>query len=854
MYNKTLGEASENKRFFMNVLSAYERFCDFLLDDKSFVDYTYLWDIVCRPNPHLFTKGLNLIILNIPDSDSTTNIEFVCPTNHYSSEVYDSRRMSLILLSRGDMFEPVYEYKDIETKIVVAKTFSEYDRYLSPGMHSVLTQYIKPLIKEHCSPSANMKIYEYKMPPLLEDLIKVLHARKYKIESQILNLRGKVVGILATDTKRVTGVIPCYPSAISQNLKKEYQYITDDIWTTYERTVGFLNRWNKVKKMVKLVSKGACSAKDPFCKVIDGGVIVGFLTNTNQFIQINDPMPDIVRDNIPSIENNNYLVADNAIATAKNNKMDKRRTEYVRNIKLENNFYGAFRGAIRILLNDYANLSKQKEIVSEIYNPHLLYVDKLKSVIKLLKKLTNDRVQFVDSIDIGENEIASSCLSVNEDKCNAHPSCFYSRDKCGLSLPRMSLVSPEIDNSVLYYSKMADEMVRYNRIKTFLFQHKNYLLFETLSYNLNESEMIILQSLITQAYFANLIPAKHNIRLMNAYDTANPAEAFKKKRPMTMHEIMHAPVDVVIVPDKLPIKYVSLKECLHTGSLEITYPSSAYATFQFASDIIRLTINVSLGMNEIRDKLAELYDEYSKKYKIQIANILIQQGKKTFGSYIKAGTLEIKHMVFTEGYYLTNMDIWLLLDHYKIQSLLISHKHLLETNYNSKEFCLYAEDAETSENPSFLMIVNSAIKIETPPSYKYVEYDGNLMLSFDDLNDCVPDMLDAVFNKIEIEEYIASFKPIMTTKYVKKQPGFRQARQQEQEEQEQEDQEQEDQEQEQEEPVAINITDKLIVPDLAQTPVDNDNVKIKTKRRGVKKAETRHKPHTKKVAKSSDKS
>jgi hypothetical protein len=97
----------------------------------------------------------------------------------------------------------------------------------------------------------------------------------------------------------------------------------------------------------------------------------------------------------------------------------------------------------------------------------------------------------------------------------------------------------------------------------------------------------------------------------------------------------------------------------------------------------------------------------------------------------------------------------------------------------------------------------------------------------------------------------------MTTKYVKKQPGFRQARQQEQEEREQEDQEEDQDDQDQEEtpePVAINITDKLVVPDLAQTPVDNDNVKTKTKRRGVKKAETRHKPHTKKVAKSSNES
>jgi hypothetical protein len=842
LYIKTQGEANENQRFFMNALDAYERFCDFLLDDASYIDHTYLWDIICRPNPELFVKGLNLIILNIPDADSTTNIEFVCPTNHYSKEVYDSRRMSLILLSRDDIFEPVYEYKDIETKIVVTKTFSEYDRYLSPGMHSVLTQYIKPLIKEHCAPSANMKIYEYQTPPLLDDLVKMLNSRKYRIESQILNLRGKVIGILARDTKQVTCLIPCYPSAISQNLKKEYQYITDDIWTTYERTIGFLNRWYRVKKMIKLVEPEKCSPKDSFCKVIEDGVIVGFLTNTNQFIQISDPMPNVIRDNIPVIENNNYLIADNQVTTAKKDKIDKRRADYVRNIKLENNFYGAFRGAIRILLNDYTNIAKQKEIIDEIYNPHLLYGDKLKSVTRLLKKLTSDRVQFVDSIEVDGSEIASSCLSVDEEKCNANPSCFYSRGVCGLNLPRINLITPDIDNSVLYYSKLADEMVRYNRIKTFLFQHKNYLLFDTLHYNLRDNEMIILQSLLTQAYFANLVPSKHNIRLMNAYDTANPAEAFKKRPPMAMKDILRITNEVEIVPDRIPIKYVGLKECLLTGSLEITYPPTPYATFQFARDIIRLTINESLSMNEIRDKLAELYYTYADKYKIQIANILIQQGKKTFGSFIKAGTLEIKNMVYTEGYYLTNLDIWLLLDHYKIHSLLISHKHLLETNYNEKQFCFYA-DVEDEEPGPFLMIVNSAIKIETPPSYKYIETGGEMQLNIEDLRGCISEMYSAVSQLIGIEQYVRSFKPILTTKYVKKRPGYMDAPHQEEPETEVE---------EMGEPVKINITDKLQIPDLGQTPNEPAR-KARTRKNGIaKQAEHRHKPHTKKHSPKSD--
>jgi hypothetical protein len=842
LYNNSM-ETTETKRVFMNILDAYEEFCIFLQDEKAYVDYTYLWDIICRPNPNLFASGLNLIILNIPDADATTNVEFICPTNHYSKEVYESRRRTLILLSRDEMFEPVYEYKDIETKIIVTKTFSEYDRYLSPGMHFVLTQIIKPLVREHCKPS-KLKIYNYEAPPLLDELVKTINIRKYKIQNQVMNLRGKIVGILAEDVKRVIGFIPCHPTAVNPNLKKHnqlhYAYITDDnIWTTYERTLGFLNRWNKVKKTARMVATGKCTPKDAFCKVIEDDVIVGFLTNTNQFIQISDPLPNVVQDNIPEINNNNYLVADNAIANATKNKTHKDRTEYSKKIKLENNFYGSFRGAVRILLNDYANLNNQKEIVREIYNPHTLYSDKLTKVIQLLKELTMGRIQFVDRVDIDENEISASCLSVkDEDKCNENPACFYSESGCGLNLPQQNLLSGT-NNEILYYSKLADEMVRYNRIKTFIFQRKNYLLFETLGYNLRDDEIIILQSLITQKYFENLIPSKQNARLENAYDTANPLEPYKRPTLITMEDIINPNID--IIPRQEPIKYVEMKQCLPHGSVEITYPATINATFQFAIDIINRITSETLTPNQIRDKLSELYGKYSNKYKIQIANILIQQGKKTFGSYIRAGTLEIKHMIYTEGYYLTNLDLWLLLDHYKIQSVLISHKLLLETEYEFKEFCLVAN--EEDEDLKFVFIINSAIKIETPPAFKYVEFKGDVLLSMDGIQEgCSGGIFVSISdNKIEIEDYIKSFKPILTTKYVKKQRGLRQRQSSSSNSSNSNKEEMREEEDEEEN----KGNKKMETPDLAKTQVSDSSNVVVSRRKYTKKAVHRHKKHTK---------
>ena len=113
LYKKILNSKNEkeNMDFLKKVIASYENFKRYLLDNKITIDYTYLWDIISMPNEHLFDKGINLIILEIPDDDASNNVELVCPTNHYSMHMYDARKRSLLLIKRGLYFEPVYGYK-----------------------------------------------------------------------------------------------------------------------------------------------------------------------------------------------------------------------------------------------------------------------------------------------------------------------------------------------------------------------------------------------------------------------------------------------------------------------------------------------------------------------------------------------------------------------------------------------------------------------------------------------------------------------------------------------------------------------------------------------------------------------
>jgi hypothetical protein len=510
--------------FIKKVAQSFEHFKNFLLDDQIKIDHTYLWDIVCMPNPNLFTKGTNLIILEITENDPTNNVELLCPTNHYSSHIYDNRKQSILLIKREDYFEPVYSRRDGK-KIKIIKTFLETDTDLPDSLRNVFEKIIGPTLGNKCKPMASIREYRLKQPPLLDTLIEELNKKEYVITKQVLNYQGKVIGVFAKK-KKLEGFIPCYPSALTTlkndkkcntpNCEYDFVYMDDDIWKPYEETLEFLKTYYECTNC--------------FYKVVEDSHVIGFLTNTDQFVTINKPVPisnvsDV--DDINTIEHNNLLVADTNILT--NSSQDNERVEYIKRIQLEANFYNVFRNTVRILLNQNTNNQKREELKKICDQRNILYTKQLKSVIKLLKNLIDGNIVFASgnklpykSNNIDDKDIYS-CILRTKDKCEQPGSiCRVTKKGCTLVLPKNNLLN-QTDNEKFYYNRMADELIRYNKIKTFIFKPQGYLSFGQVKYNLRDDEIILLQDNITQEYFKNLIPSEINeYAKYNTFDTANP--------------------------------------------------------------------------------------------------------------------------------------------------------------------------------------------------------------------------------------------------------------------------------------------------------------------------------------------
>ena len=513
---QNLEKGKRDVKYMKQLVAAYENFIQFLMNDEIEIDYTYLWDIVCTANDKLFPKGLNLVILNQMDNDITDNIELICPSNHYANKFYKVGGNTLFILKYGQYYEPIYAYRDEEKSIKITKTFNEYSNQLIPNIREVLHT-VKTIYEKNCSPLASMpRVYEFKTNIMLEQIISELGGINILIKRQVVNYQNKVIGVIV-DAPGMQGdlFVPCFPSSLITTVP--YIYMDDNSleWNTYSNTVNALKQLstNSSGKILSL----------PVIKVIDDGLIVGIITETNQFVQIMPPEENIYEDELIVQSNSNYLVADSQIAF--NQEKDVEREKVIKNIKLESNFYNVFRNSIKVLLSDAKNMKIRENLQNIIDNVNLLYTDKLENVIEILKQLTNNVIFFTEYKDeiLDEIDTITGCVNNEEGTCADKKFCLVSREgKCQLLIPKKSLITGSM-NETVYFGRVADELIRYNRIQHFMFNPNDFLTFTNIGYNLLPTEIILLQSLLTQEYFDNMIPVIKNPYVsFNTYDTAQP--------------------------------------------------------------------------------------------------------------------------------------------------------------------------------------------------------------------------------------------------------------------------------------------------------------------------------------------
>lgn len=708
--------------FFEEAVRSYKNFISFILSNDSFIDHTYLWDLITDNNSFFIKGGVNLIILEQTDDDLTSNIKMVCPTNMLN--MYDPRKSFFILLKKGDYYEPLYLYKETDGVIVITKTF-----FKQTAIKNIKTMLniIQKVASTKCNPLPSIPIYKFKRPIDLHSMTKLL--KGFTILFQVSNFQGKIIGVLAKDNDlpEIKIFLPCYPSSRLPNpiptifIDNE----KEEIWTDYEMTIEYLKKFHE-KTGIPCIPK---------VKVIEDGLIVGVLTETNQFVKIDPPNQSIRNDDLETLERDNYILPD---LITSSNEEDEERLEVIRNIELESQFFNLFRTKLRGFLNETQN-EKSKQIIVDLIEgkTKMDYPKKLKFVKRELEKLASNKITFslIDT-DVLADYYNISCSSCEKETPYCIKNIASSKEECKLVLPEKHLISGK-ENKKIYFTRIADELIRFNRIRLFMINPKSYLNITNTDYKINKNEFILIQSSLNNNYLKGLVPFNKSSNINNVgFDTAAPQFSQSYLSNVSLTDQYKGIEDVNnrlndnttdgIISEKAVIgnrKDSIWKRIFPESVKEIIFKNNPIYSFYVLVYIYQDKYKEAVRVSDIKRKIWEGYCKLFPKYREQIFLILEKrQGKKTMVRHLKKIKTdeeicnELKDKIMDDDFYLTDLDILIFANIAKIQICLFSREGLKSLMFDGLEWIIINE----KYNEKHYFIRSAPISGENKGSYHLI--------------------------------------------------------------------------------------------------------------------------------------
>ena len=781
--------ASSQKKILLNKQCvAVDRFKKYFDDDDSLIDSSLMWDIVSTPNPKLFAEGNNMIILELPDNDDTHNVRIVCPSNHYSVHFFDRRKPTFFLIKR-DVYEPVCLHHISRSTTTVMYRF---DLAMLSESRSKMVSNIKYAINfakrvqnKYCAPPDTKFHAYYKMNHPAKYIERVLKHNNYAIQFQVLNYDNRVIGFIVIKQEKGDGsrtiIGPGYIPTESSELLVDFNRLdradaaaalqpqppplqipkydpvyTDDSsipWQGLVATTAFLKYVSEDTK-----SKLSCL---PRVKVLDdsGRMTIGVITETNQFIRtkLEENRPDEYDDgrqvssaSAVGVKGDHFMI-DKKIMLNRAQK-PKQPNAVIRNFKLDSNFYSAFRSTARFALNRYLTpeTRRHRRIIERVLaDRSKSYADKLHSIEAQLRPLMSGYVKFIE-YDTGAISEVFTCITNNTNKSCGGESptyCTYdpSTKKCCLQIPKYKLSTSSgsgagagagagaggNENEPVYYSRLADELIRHERARLFLLNEAAHLFTSRMRYRVCEDEIILMQSDIDNKFFKQVknmpdaietkmgkIKPKPNTSFFNAKMADNAPPNYDKSfmrevRPAREYASSDSnDADANGVDESLP-QVVNLPVSRHVGeglndpskfemnvftgmfprlqqqqqqrggsSVEdIPETVNGAVTFAVMANILHLEkrIDDDEHVNTIKAVLCDIYADLKRFEHSGISSPLnkICRIFRRFGMPDNADAVLKKlysdeMLIRSNRYVLTPFDMWLLADHYKIPIVIMS--------------------------------------------------------------------------------------------------------------------------------------------------------------------------------------
>lgn len=359
--------------------------------------------------------------------------------------------------------------------------------------------------------------------------------------------------------------------------------------------------------------------------------------------------------------------------------------------------------------------------------------------------------------------------------------------ECQIILPERNLVNNQMNNRTFYYGKLADELLRYTRIRRFILSQSSSLTtLMPVRYDLNEDELILLHSQL-EHYFEHLEPAAAGIMnrfaRYNTFETSNPdlnpgeipSSNYVVESPSSPSPARGRDVETVAISGGVCVP-VSVKPLI--GALAHYFPKPM-KLLSFEDAIGKCTFGAfisimkeenaeyeNMDVDDLKQILVSKYAELMKTHKIQMMNYY-----KHLTANRSTLVANSQDFIMNSFHYMTHLDLWILAEHFRVPIALIASqvKHPLIENGRAV-LVLHG----TSETDVFYYVSSSGRIRDVPISYGIVRSDKNEMKF--SLNQCTDDAFveqirsQLAVGVVPVADFIASYVPV-----VKKRVGLKAA-------------------------------------------------------------------------------
>jgi hypothetical protein len=299
---------------------------------------------------------------------------------------------------------------------------------------------------------------------------------------------------------------------------------------------------------------------------------------------------------------------------------------------------------------------------------------------KEIRDLIEGEVVFVDLAD----DILEDLGSINEcmDAADKAPYCIIKENGVAqLALPKHHLLSKH-DNETIYVARVADELVRNERIKAFMFDTNTRIHAKNIEYAISSEEFILPQSALTPEYFSDLDTTDYYTN----YETAIPSisVSYPNETIPLSEQYVETEAEEGMNMDCVArvVKVIGnaghfWKRVFPDSTKEVVFRDTEECSFKIFERILTEKVGKHFDEKEVKRYLWKAYDKVIRKHPenfMKMCQIMRQHGKsKMFEPLVKQNSpLQLETLIVSEGYHMTDLDAWVLCSEYGLPVILFN--------------------------------------------------------------------------------------------------------------------------------------------------------------------------------------